>query len=333
MDLSVQKMPQIENIKTKKNSKKGKRKNTKTNKENLGESNLNIRKQKVNSKKKKEIQKTPKITKPNEESIEPSPMSMVLKRHQQVLVPKKNIVSLAGTFSRPREQIENTLHNLKYEIMSPVTKNTNFVLYASDDKNEKVKLAAKMGIPIISEKLLFDKPDNESDTESESESLEVNISDNDESEALIIDDEDEDDILKSDQNQKEQRLKNTKIAFVGKFETPIVDLREDVLSNGGQITAVEALALPPTHIVLSHEYGNPQGFIDEYSSYWWIRSAVFLDEAEFLDICDGKKECPHPKKNSFKSVQKSMKRLSLEISNESEELSASVCITNFILYV
>ena len=320
MSTPVTQMPQLQ-MNERKTKKTGKAKKSikESQKENMTSNVLPVeRKKKTKTKKKrkrkcstKRIELTPKNQTAQANSADPSPMTMVFQR-QTISAPKRNIVSLSGPFSRPTEEVAQTLRSLKYEICSPVSKETALVICADSNNSAKAKLAKAYGIPLIKEEELFNKPEGESDTESDEE-LVLDFSEDD-SQLLTIDDPDDDSMLDIHTEIKSgERMKDTKVAFMGKFETPFLELKQTVLKEGGQITAVEALVCPPSHIVLSEEYGTPEEFIKEYSSYWWIRSAVFLDEDQLLNICDGTTECPRKKPKVNRSVQQSMKRLSLEV--------------------
>lgn len=264
------------------------------------------------SKKKRKSIRTPKALINVQHTIDPSPMTRVFQR-KQIIKNDNGKVCFIGDFTNPRSQLENILRGLNYVIVDEITKDLECVICNKDDNSELCKKAKEYNIPFKSEFDLFTKPSNESDTESENED-EIEFDSEDEELVIISEDEGGNEELENTSSIKNgERLKGKRIAFMGKFETSFFELRQSVLSQGGEVIPIQALVTPATHVVLSDEYGSPKEFRKEYSAYWWLRPAVFLSENDILDILDGVKVCP-PTRQANLSVNESMKRLSLDTS-------------------
>ena len=242
------------------------------------------------------------------------------------------------------EELTTVFRQMNYRICPKVTASTAFVVSNLSDRSDpSLAEAISLNIPILYESEMFEPEEDVTDDSTESED-ELVIDDSllgDDSEeekpdsgvVLRIDTADDDEILSCDNETNVDgippsgsRLLRTRIAFIGRFLTPFVQLRQRVLEEGGVITPVQDLARPATHVVLSKDLGTREEFLKKYSNFWWIRSAVFISEENLLSVCDGFEKIKTPKIRERKlpeqapsTIQSSMQLLSLSTSGPSQQ--------------
>ena len=308
-------------------------------KENL-ESNIPaIAPQPVKTAKRKKRVKPIAVTpaqKPRRAKPKKSPMTIVMQR-QPTAEKFVGTLFLVGPFTRERSELQATFDQLRYRVVPSLTKDTDFVICNDPHANHDVlRKAAAWGIPIRSESCLFAPPADAS-TESDEDRLEIDegsISfDSDGEEILLrLDSEDDESLLTEDplpavENGK--RLQNACIALIGRLKTPFIVLKQNILAQGGRVTALQDLVQPATHVVLSEGCGTRAEFLREYVSFWWLRSAVFLSETDLLRICAGKEKLVMPKSHSQPQLDSSMRRLSLTHDSSSDMVCGD---TKYLLF-